>query len=82
MNIDFSGKTVIVTGAAHGFGRAIAQGFSARGANVHICDVNEAGLLETVKLCGDKAKRELGYQPRFSVEEGMLALSKSLSHRS
>ena len=30
-------------------------------------------------LSGDKAKRELGYQPRFSVEEGMLALSKSLS---
>ena len=33
-------------------------------------------------LCGDKAKRELGYQPRSSVEEGMLALSKSLSCRS
>ena len=26
MNLDFSGKTAIVTGAAHGFGRAIAMG--------------------------------------------------------
>ena len=30
-------------------------------------------------LCGDKAKEELGYQPRFSVEEGILELSKRLN---
>ncbi|WP_457302499.1 SDR family NAD(P)-dependent oxidoreductase [Phyllobacterium sp. P5_D12] len=52
MNIEFNGKTVIVTGAAHGFGRAIAQAFASRGARVHVCDVNEAGLAETVALCG------------------------------
>ena len=32
MNIEFSGKTVIVTGAAHGFGRAISLAFAERGA--------------------------------------------------
>jgi 3-oxoacyl-[acyl-carrier protein] reductase len=56
MNISFDGKVVIVTGAAHGFGRAIAQGFSSRGAAVHVCDVNAAGLEETVALCGPKAQ--------------------------
>jgi 3-oxoacyl-[acyl-carrier protein] reductase len=47
MNIDFTGKSVIVTGAGHGFGRAIAHAFCARGAVTFACDVNEAGLTAT-----------------------------------
>jgi 3-oxoacyl-[acyl-carrier protein] reductase len=52
MNIVFDGQTAIVTGAGHGFGRAIAQGFSARGATVYVLDINAEGLAETVRLCG------------------------------
>jgi 3-oxoacyl-[acyl-carrier protein] reductase len=59
VNIDFKGKTVIVTGAAHGFGRSIAQAFAERGAKVHVCDINEAGLRETVALCGDRTQAHL-----------------------
>jgi 3-oxoacyl-[acyl-carrier protein] reductase len=47
MNIEFSGKTVIVTGGAHGFGRAIAQAFAARGAHTWTCDILAEGLAET-----------------------------------
>jgi len=47
MNIEFSGKTVIVTGGAHGFGRAIAHAFAARGASTWTCDILADGLNET-----------------------------------
>jgi len=46
----FLGRTVIVTGAAHGFGRAIAHAFAWEGAVVWACDVNAAGLGETARL--------------------------------
>ena len=49
MNIDFAQKTALVSGAGHGFGRAIALAFAANGAKVYACDVNEAGLAETAR---------------------------------
>ena len=51
MNIDFKGRTAIVTGAAHGFGRAISVAFAGRGASVWACDVLEGELPETQRLC-------------------------------
>ena len=54
MNIDFKSKTVIVTGAAHGFGRAISLAFAERGASVWACDVMEDELRETRRLCQAK----------------------------
>lgn len=59
MNIEFEGKTVIVTGAAHGIGRAIAASFVTRGAQVFACDVNTVGLAETQRICGDSCETVL-----------------------
>jgi 3-oxoacyl-[acyl-carrier protein] reductase len=53
MHITFSGKTAIVTGAAHGFGRAISLAFAARGASVWACDVIEDEVLQTQRLCAE-----------------------------
>ena len=51
MNVTFTGKTVIVTGAAHGFGRAISRAFAERGAHVWACDVVDDELRETEQVC-------------------------------
>jgi 3-oxoacyl-[acyl-carrier protein] reductase len=51
MNLEFRGKTAIVTGAAHGFGRAISLAFAQRGTDVWACDVLGDELLETRDLC-------------------------------
>ncbi len=50
---EFAGQTAIVTGAAHGFGRAIALSFARAGATVWACDVQAEGLLETKRLARD-----------------------------
>jgi 3-oxoacyl-[acyl-carrier protein] reductase len=52
MNLDFSGRTVIVTGGGHGLGRAMAQAFARRGGRVWTCDVLADELAETRELCG------------------------------
>lgn len=51
MNLEFSGKTALVTGAAHGFGRAISLALAERGASVWACDVIEEELIETSRQC-------------------------------
>ena len=53
MHIDLSGQTAIVTGAAHGFGRAICQNLAAQGARVWALDIVAPELSETAKLCTD-----------------------------
>jgi 3-oxoacyl-[acyl-carrier protein] reductase len=47
LNLRFDNKTVIVTGAAHGFGQAIALAFSSLGARVYAWDVVADELEQT-----------------------------------
>lgn len=54
MNITFENRTVLVTGAAHGFGRAIAGAFAHRGADVFACDVVDEELAETARIVGER----------------------------
>lgn len=48
--MQFSGKNILVTGAASGIGRATAIHFAQEGASLTIGDVNEAGLVETARM--------------------------------
>ena len=44
----FEGKVVLITGAAGGIGRAMAQRFAAEGARLALVDLPDAALEETV----------------------------------
>jgi 3-oxoacyl-[acyl-carrier protein] reductase len=58
MEIDFTGKQVVVTGAVRGIGRGIVHAFAERGANVTACDILAEQLDETVTTApGDSAQR-------------------------
>jgi NAD(P)-dependent dehydrogenase (short-subunit alcohol dehydrogenase family) len=45
-----AGRTAVITGAAGGIGRGIAQALARRGCNLVLADVDEAGLRETGSL--------------------------------
>src|SRR5699024_9526272 len=51
-----SPRTVLITGAAGGLGRAFAEGFAAKGDRIAVADINLEGAQETVdKLTADGA---------------------------
>jgi NAD(P)-dependent dehydrogenase (short-subunit alcohol dehydrogenase family) len=55
----FAAKTIVITGAASGIGRATALIFAREGANVVCADLNEAGARQTAAAVNAKGSQAL-----------------------
>ncbi|BAU94951.1 3-oxoacyl -[acyl-carrier protein] reductase [Corynebacterium suranareeae] len=70
-----SPRTVLITGAAGGLGRAFAEGFAAKGDRIAVADINLDGAQETV----DKLKAQGADAAAFEVDVTSLESTEALA---
>jgi 3-oxoacyl-[acyl-carrier protein] reductase len=66
--MDISNKTVVVTGAGRGIGRAIALKLARHGADIALFDLNADDLEETSTLCAAESVQARGYRVNVADE--------------
>ncbi len=66
--MDISNKTVVVTGAGRGIGRAIALKLARHGADIALFDLNADDLAETSALCAAQSVQARGYRVNVADE--------------
>jgi len=85
--VPFTGKTVLVTGAARGIGRAVADAFGKAGASVAVCDIDGAAAaeaaagVEAVAATGTGARAvgvQLDVSDSASVGRGVKEVTEAL----
>jgi 3-oxoacyl-[acyl-carrier protein] reductase len=67
--VDIRDKTVLITGAGGGIGRALAIHFAAKGANLALLDTNSADLDGTAAICAHERVTVRGYVANVSEED-------------
>jgi NAD(P)-dependent dehydrogenase (short-subunit alcohol dehydrogenase family) len=70
----FSGKSVLVTGAGSGIGRAVALAFASEGARVMVCDINATGGGETVSMIAATGAEARFQQVNVADESSVVAM--------
>jgi 3-oxoacyl-[acyl-carrier protein] reductase len=71
--MDVRNKTVVVTGAGRGIGRAIALQLAHRGADTALFDLHRADLDETAALCQAESVQARGYRVNVADESEVSA---------
>ena len=71
--MDVRGKTILITGAGRGIGRALATYFACNGANLALLDTNGADLDETAAQCATEGVVARSYVANAAQEDGVVA---------
>ncbi|HHV63992.1 MAG TPA: glucose 1-dehydrogenase [Peptococcaceae bacterium] len=72
--MDFSNKTVIITGAGNGIGKGIALLYGEKGANVVIADINEKAGTKTVAMIKEQGGEAIFLQTDIRIETDIVRL--------
>ena len=67
-------KTVVITGAGRGIGRALATRFASQGANIALLDLNGADLELTQAQCASRGVKAKGYRVDVAAETQVSAV--------
>lgn len=65
-------KLVVITGAGKGIGRAMAQTFAARGAQLALLDLDDAGVAQTIEACKSHNVRAQHYHCNVADENDVV----------
>jgi 3-oxoacyl-[acyl-carrier protein] reductase len=72
-DMDIRNKTVVVTGAGRGIGRAIACDLARHGADLALFDLNQDDLDATAKLCANESVQARTYRVNVAEEAAVVA---------
>lgn len=73
---EFAGKTAVVTGAASGIGRALAEKSAALGMNVVLADVEAGALREATRAIVARGGKAIGVVTDVAQPDALLALAE------
>ena len=72
-------KTAIITGGGSGIGKAVAELFAARGAEIFVLDLNKSAADETVKLIAGNAGKATAFATNVSDQAEVNEVVSSIS---
>ena len=81
MQVDLNGKVAVVTGGAHGIGRAIVDDLAANGASVSILDIDIEAAEKAVKELPQGNQRHQAFEGDVSNRDQMQIVTKAIADR-
>ena len=75
---EFEGKTAVITGAASGIGKALAEKFAQEKMQVVLADIEEEALEKTVESLRQYQHRVIGIKTDKGIQEALFKIPKSL----